>query len=92
MVLRTSGPPEDDPVTIRDIYSLVQTLNERTVELVQQVRALTERAQEDRTRFEALASDMQRLKIKVYAAGAAVIFLSTAVVVMEKIAVVSGGM
>lgn len=81
---------DDDPVTIRDIYTLVQQLNERTVELVQQVNTLTQRAQEDRSRSEALATDIQKLKIKVYSAGATVILLSSLMMIVENVSTVSG--
>lgn len=82
---------DDEFVTIRDIYALVQELNRQSTTLVQQVSTLTERAQEDRNRVIDLAADIQKLKIKVYSAGAAVIILSTVLTVIERLSAVSGG-
>jgi hypothetical protein len=82
---------DDDPVTIRDIYTLVQQLNQRSTTLVTQVGTLTERAQEDRNRMLDLAADIQKLKIKVYSVGAAVILLSTMLMLVERLSSVSGG-
>lgn len=81
---------DDDVVTIRDIYSLVSQLNERTIELMSKVNTVTERAQEDRLRTDALASDIQTLKIKVYSAGAAIVLLGTIMVIFERLSMVSG--
>lgn len=73
-------PDDDGIVTIRDIYSLVQQVNTRVVELTQQVNTLTERAQEDRLANESLAEEMGKLKIKVYAAMIAITLASTMLV------------
>ena len=73
-------PEQDGIVTIRDIYSLVQQVNTQVVELRQQVNTLTERAQEDRLASEALAEEMGKLKIKVYAAMIAITLASTILV------------
>ena len=84
---RQRGPDmtEDDPVTIRDIYTQLQQLNERSVQLVQQVGTLTERAQEDRNRMVEIANDIQKLKIKVYSIAAAIILFSTLTTVLDKV-------
>lgn len=82
---------EDSAATISNIYSLVQQLNQQSATLVQQVSTLTERAQEDRNQMANLAADIQKLKIKVYSAGAAVVLLGTLLALMDKVSSMSGG-
>lgn len=72
---------DEDIVTIRDIYVLVQHLNTQATTLSQQVTTLTQRAAEDRTSAEKMEREMGKLKIKVYSAVAALTLASTLVVV-----------
>lgn len=75
----------DDIVTIRDIYTLVQHLNVQVSSLSQKVTTLTERAAEDRNTAERVAQEMGRLKVKVYSVVAALTLTSTLVVVAIQI-------
>lgn len=72
---------DEDIVTIRDIYVLVQRLNTQVTTLSQQVATLAQRAAEDRASAEKLEREMGKLKIKVYSAVAALTLASTLVMV-----------
>lgn len=72
---------DEDIVTIRDIYVLVQRLNMQVTTLSQQVTTLTQRAAEDRISAEKMEREMGKLKIKVYSAVAALTLASTLVMV-----------
>ncbi|MBD3004542.1 hypothetical protein IEJ02_10605 [Streptomyces sp. 5-10] len=69
---------------MRDVYTLVQQLNTRTAELVQQVNTLAERAEEDRAQFGELAEELGRLKIKVYASTAAIAIVGTVMTILAQ--------
>lgn len=74
------GTADDNIITIRDIYTLVQQLNTQVTGLVQQVNTLSERAAEDRREAEGMYQEMSRLKVKVYAVITAITLASTALV------------
>lgn len=75
---------QENIVTMRDIYTLVQQLNTRTAELVQQVNTIAERAEEDRTQFGLLAEELGKLKIKVYASIAAIAIVGSLMAILSQ--------
>lgn len=76
---------EDDIVTIRDIYNLVQKLNNRVTELVQQVNTVADRAAEDRRAADELADEMGKLKTRVYGLIVAITLASTLVMTFTQL-------
>ncbi|MER6605765.1 hypothetical protein ABT282_07570 [Streptomyces sp. NPDC000927] len=81
---------EENIVTMRDVYTLVQQLNTRTAELVQQVNQIAERAEEDRRQFGELTEELGRLKIKVYASIAAIAIVGTILAALSQVGNLSG--
>lgn len=81
---------DDNIVTVRDIYALVQEVNTRVVALNQQVTTLTERAGEDRAQVDAMSDEMQSLKVKVYASVAAFALVYTMMSILGQFSVLTG--
>ena len=76
---------DDEIVTVRDIYNAVQRMNGRLTSLVEKVDNLTQRAQEDRKQAEELESELNSIKIKLYASVIAITLAGAILVLMEKV-------